>query len=153
MWKNGTRLRFDENGSQSWKQPYYHYSHRYRRHVFKCFGIEITDKDITSLRIALKNDLCPNEANTQEGRFDMIVLFHYPFQIVRSLHGQYRYYRKNNLAFKLIFKIKDVEVIERRNKRSLKCIQMWQDYDNIIFEKRMRSEAVSYTHLTLPTKA
>ena len=142
---NGKTL-VDIGENTGWKDPYYHYSHLNtfdpdHQLVLKCFGVEITDKNITSLELIISRDIFPYQIT--EDTLELMILFHYPNQVLRASNSamfQFPILRASNgFNFKMTFHLKGMDVIERRNKKHRKCIEDWRNYDNIIFEEHMKS--------------
>lgn len=146
-WKNGTAIFITAYGMSyysnvGWKLPYYHYSHvnEYAGYsiLLKCFGIEITDKNLTYLGVTFKKGILQLD---QALKFmGQMVLFHYPNQALRSSNNFKPLTLLNEKSnFSLTFHLKTIEVVERRNKNNHKCIEDWKNYDNIIFEEHIKS--------------
>ena len=138
-YRNGTHIR-GATQNISWKNPYHTYSWESWGRFVKCFGIEITDKELYHLAIYLDRRLFSNRIRPQSNGF--VVLFHYPNQILSSLHTVMRQWalRDSKSDYWMEFDVKNVDVIVRRYKRNQKnCIENWRDYDRIILEDHIES--------------
>ena len=134
-YRNGTHIRGTRKNI-SWKDPYHTYSWNSWGRFVKCFGIEITDKELYHLAIYLKRSLFTNGIRPQSNGF--VVLFHYPGQILSSLRQWTT--RDNTSNYWTEFDVKNVDVIARRHKRRLKnCIEDWKNYDSIMMNNHFRS--------------
>ena len=136
---NGSNM-FEFGSNITWKHPYPPYTWvNWGRFIVKCFGLEITNKNISQLTTVIKRDIFPNGIRPQTGGF--VVLFHYPNQVWSSLHSIMRQWvRRDNITnYWMDFNIKGIEVTAHRYKpRYHNCIQHWKNYDNIVLEEHIK---------------
>ena len=78
--RNGTRIDTLEN--IAWKPLYYTFTWISWDRLVKCFGLEITNKDVYYIRLFVKREIFPNMTRNSNGGF--AVLFHYPNQFSAS---------------------------------------------------------------------
>ena len=138
-YRNGTHIRGSRDNI-SWKEPYHTYSWNNWGRFVKCFGIEMTDKDLYHLAIYINRSIFADGLRPQSNGF--IVLFHYPNQILSSLHTVMRQWkiRDNNTNYWMEFDVKNVDVIVRRYKKRLdNCIEDWKNYDNIVLMRHLEN--------------
>ena len=123
-----------------------------RTEIRKCFGFEIPyveKKQVLNFVIYIHNDFYPkgfrtpltkfNESNPDSG--GLLVYFHYPGQFETSYYtsiGVKNGKDNQSQPYTMKFTLKDVSVINRRNKPNDECIEDWQNYDQIIWEDIMK---------------
>jgi hypothetical protein len=132
---NGTSMRHSY-----WKTPYISYTWKSWKEIVKCFGLEITDKNVFGMEIGLKRDIFPNRIRPQIGGF--VVLFHYPNQILNSIGTVTREWKKKNKKdnYWMSFYVTAMNAIQYRFKsRNNNCFQNWKEYDISILEKHIKS--------------
>ena len=123
-----------------WKQPYVTYTWNSWGHIVKCFGIEILDIAVYSLKLYIKRDIFHNRIRPQNGGF--AVLLHYPNQVLSSIQTVRRQWQERNGSqnYVMDFYLTNLAVALYRYKpRQKNCIQNWKEYDNVLLEDRIKS--------------
>ena len=114
----------------------------FRSSYRKCFTIispEIGQKNLDYFGVYIKNDIFPNGKRTKGSNFYAYV--HYPGQRFISYHTiKWLWDVKRNETEKYVmyFQIKNVDVIQRRNKPFEPCLENWKDHDNYIMTEMMK---------------
>ena len=70
-----------------------------------------------------------------------MTILHYPNQMLYSTHTlkyAWQQKRQKNESYVMRFKIKGVEIVRRRQKRSQPCNENWEDYDNEIINNHIQ---------------
>ena len=136
---NGSSI-LDTNSNVAWKHPYPTYTWLSFQHIVKCFGLEITNKNVYFLRLYMKRDVFPDRIRPQSGGF--AVLFHYPNQLTASIHSVMRHWtpRDNMSNYLMSFNIKGMEAAVNRYKyRYNNCVQDWKNYDDVVLKEHLMS--------------
>ena len=136
-YRNGT---FIDNtiDNIAWKPLYYTLSWNSWGVLVKCFGLEITDKNVYDVRLFMKREIFPENVRNADGGF--AVLFHYPNQILASLPTIKRQWIKRDSATNhyMGFDLKSADVnVQRYKKSQQNCIPDWKNYDNITLERHL----------------
>ena len=124
--------------ANGFKPPYVSYSGFVYTIFAKCFAIHITDTDITSFTVTLRNDVFPNNIRPQQSGIFRIHP-HYPNQFLQShafSRGSWPK-RENNKTFYMNFRLQGMEVVMRRHKHGDNCIENWKKYDQIVLKKHL----------------
>ena len=139
-YNNGSEV-WDTTSDISWKKPYHTASwNSWGSDIVKCFGLEITDKNVFHLGIRIKRDIFPGRIRQHDRGF--AVLLHYPNQILVSISTVMRQWTKRDRRtnYWMDFNVKGMKVsLNRFKPRSDNCIQEWENYDNISFEDHIKS--------------
>ena len=136
-YRNGTFIGYTIEDI-AWKPLYYTLTWNSWGVFVKCFGLEITDKDVYDIRLYMKREVFPDKIRNANGGF--AVLFHYPNQILASLQTVKRQWikRDDRTNHYMSFGLKRVDVNVQRYKRSQQnCIPDWKNYDNITLERHL----------------
>ena len=136
--RNSTFVDTQEN--IAWKPLYYTFSWNSWGMFLKCFGLEITDKNLYHVRIFINREIFKNNVNYLAG--GLATLFHYPNQIMSSLQTVKRQWLvwDNSTNHFLSFNIKGMEAdISRYKEDKHNCIEDWKNYDNITMENHMKT--------------
>ena len=144
QFRNGTY--FSETLTNvAWKPPYYTTTWlSWGRRIVKCFGLEVTDKDVFFVRFYVKREIFPNMTRKNNGGF--AVLFHYPNQFLASFKTVRRQWpkRDGNKNHYLTFNLKGMNVnVQRYKKTRRNCIANWRNYDNITLANHLRKVGCS----------
>ena len=135
--RNGTMLETHEN--VAWKPLYYTFTWISWDRIVKCFGLEITNKDVYYIRLFVKREIFPNLIRNSDGGF--AVLFHYPNQLSASFKTVKRQWMERDASTNhyMSFNLKGMDVeIQRHKKRRRNCVKNWKNYDNIITRSHLR---------------
>ena len=106
--------------------------------VKKCFGVEITDPEVTDVIINMKRNIFPNNIRSSDGGF--VSRFHYPGQIVKSDRTDKREWEKrdDSTNFNMLFSLNGMGAnIHRYKSRYDNCVQNWTGYDNIMIQNHI----------------
>ena len=135
--------------------PYYI---SFRSGLAKCFSFDIPfidDTVIWSLFIKIKASIFPNGVRPRKIYFDgtdateggFTVSFHYPRQRYRSnFNNKYHWpipkntigqIRKEIVGYDMQFRIRNIEVLNHRNKREKPCNSDWSNDDPILVQKML----------------
>ena len=105
----------------------------FQERFYQCYGMDIPhEKDIQIYSILLRNKVFLS--NYTPKNYDFLTFLHYPNQLLRSV-GSMKYKweeRTPHASIDISFRIKDIEVIRRRNKRHLPCNEDWNNHDDSI---------------------
>ena len=123
----------------AWKPPYYTTTWDSWGRIVKCFGLEITEKEVYYVRLFVKREIFPNMTRNSNGGF--AVLFHYPNQVLASIKTVRRQWMKRDAStnFYMSFNLKGMGVhIQRHRKNRHNCVENWKNYDSIIMANHLR---------------
>ena len=135
--RNGSSVK-DTLASLAWKPLYYTVTWNSWNRLVKCFGLEITDKEVYYVRVFMNRDVFQDRIRNSNGGF--AVLYHYPNQVLSSIQTVKRQWikRGNNTNFYMSFNLKGMDVnIHRYKKDQGNCISSWKNYDNITLERHL----------------
>ena len=124
----------------SWKKPYPTITFNQWGKLFKCFGLEITDKNVNGVWIFLDRSIFPNRTRPEVGGF--ATLLHYPNQTSLSLSTLMWEWKQRgvNSNYWITLDIKAMEVVKNRYKSKLdNCVENWKNYDDIVQNKRINT--------------
>ena len=136
--RNGTS--FDGTRKHiAWKPPYYTTTWISWGRIVKCFGLEVTDREVYYVRLFVNREIFPNMTRNSNGGF--AVLFHYPNQVLASIKTVRRQWMKRDASTNhyMSFNLKGVGVhIQRHRKNRRNCVKNWKNYDSIIMTTHLR---------------
>jgi len=139
-YNNGSEV-WDTTSNISWKKPYHTASwNSWGSDIVKCFGLEITDKNVFNLGIIIKRDIFPGRIRQHDRGF--AVLLHYPNQILVSISTVLRQWTRRNRStnYWMDFNVKGMEVsVNRFKPRSGNCIPQWNNFDEMSLEDHIKS--------------
>ena len=140
-WKNGSYKSYKaENYPHQTFYPTYAGFGFYQERFYQCFGMNVPhEKSIQIFAVLLRNTAFLNTYTPKT--YDFLTFLHYPNQILRSV-GSMKYKwkeRSPNASIDISFRVKDMEIIHRRNKGHAPCNEKWDDHDNKIRENHMRN--------------
>ena len=122
-----------------WEKLYYTLSSHNFDLWSKCFGLEITNKDVYYVTVFVKREIFPGRIRGNDGSF--AVRFHYPNQVLASMQTLKRQWPKINDSstnYYMSFNLKGLDVNENRyKKRQNNFILNWKNYDNITSENHL----------------
>lgn len=155
MWKNGTISSYQPPNSSLFNNSLIGVSYRHiistnslfqkvpqetftgfaHLYFLKCVGLEINPKytsDIIAVRMVYKQTLFPNSTRPEKCGFS--VFFHLKQQSRLSMQTfKYNWpFRNRKTNYRMAFKIKSFELLQRRNKRTQPCIKDWKHYDTLL---------------------
>ena len=122
----------------AWKELYHTLTWQSWGILVKCFGLEITDKEVNYVRVYMKRQIFPGGFRESDGGF--AVLFHYPNQVFASMQTVKRQWTKrdNVTNFSMSFNLKGLDVnIQRYKKNRNNCVLNWKNYDNITLQNHL----------------
>ena len=129
MWKNGSDTTYKPS-EYPWRTPYVSYAGFWSENFYKCFAVQIPDKDIREISIKLPNKIFPNA--TRPTHWGFLVLFHYPNQLLLpSVAMKYIWppqTKRNDYSMR--FYAQNLEIFRRRKN----CHDNWTNYDNDLIE-------------------
>ena len=115
--------------------------------VLKCFSFhqilgldyEFNDKEkinLDEVMIGINNSIFPNNVRPSSGQF--LVMFHYPFQLIRSIYTTFYNWpsRDNATYYSMQFNIQAVEKLKRRTGWNRHCYE-WRYFDSRTMEDVM----------------
>ena len=135
--RNGSYVQ-DTLANLAWKPLYYTLTWNSWGRLVKCFGLEITDKDVYFVRVFMNRDVFTDRIRNSNGGF--AVLFHYPNQVLSSAQTVKRQWivRDNITNHYMSFNLKGMDVnLQRYKKDEGNCIPDWKNYDNITLERHL----------------
>ena len=137
-WRNGTSKLFTmlQEPRELFRSSY---SGFWLSSFYNCYSLQIPgDKAIMVLQVELKTTIFP--LGVRDRNYSTLTLVHTQNQLLTA--GQTLKFmfpvRKANDSYAMRFKIKGVEMIKRRNKRSKRCHENWENYDSAILEEHAR---------------
>ena len=117
------------------------YSGYFHNLLLKCFGIEVQDKEIVYNRLNLGLNLFPNGNRPGLGQdMRLIAFFHRPNEFLAEprIRKAKWPHRSTNTSYRMKFIMTKVEVLERRNKRNLPCIDDRVNYDQQAYNDHVK---------------
>jgi hypothetical protein len=138
-YSNGSTVLIKSLRNSSGIALYYTYTWKYWGYIVKCFGLEITDRNIFRLAVHLKRNIFPGTIREPNG---FAVLFHYPNQFLNSINTLTRDWKKRNRKdnYYITISVMGMNAIQHRYKsRHNNCFQNWKDYDESILEEHIES--------------
>ena len=134
---NGTLLT-NVRSEVFFRYPYVTYNWISLGNVVKCFGFEITNSNVKTMRINLNRDIFPARIRPSDGGFAM--LLHYSNQVTWSYRTVRRIWPSHDKTsnFKLGMILKGMTVYVQRYKYRLNnCIWNWKQYDQITVQNHI----------------
>ena len=143
--RNGSRLYFHPDDNRS---RYYQPNANYKTHLgkvyslalfvgirfYNCYGLSIPqDRNINDFTFRVKNSIF--KSGFRRERYSLMTLLHYPNQIMYSTNSMkfaWPQDRHANDSYIMRFVVSKVEILRRRNKEKLPCIENWEEYDNLV---------------------
>ena len=137
-WRNSSHKTFSmsENPRDLFRTSF---SGFYGLRFYSCYSLQLPqDKDIMSVSVELKTDIYP--FGIRDRNYSTLTFLHSPNQFLTAGNTLKLMFplRKANDSYIMRFKIRGVEYIRRRNKRSYPCIENWKNYDSVILEEHAR---------------
>lgn len=129
MWRDGKNRTY-EPYQYKWTPPKVSYYGYWSGRFFKCFSIEIPEKNIKEVSIQLNNDIFPGKVRPTHWGF--LVLLHYPNQLLLpSTSKQYIWDpQPNQNTYELRIFAKNSEILWRRKE----CLKDWENYDGSVID-------------------
>ena len=110
----------------------------------KCFTIDAPFDDkwtnqnaLLSYTMVIKNDIFPDGERSRNGIFTYL---HYPGQRFTGIYSiKYDFASKQNKSqlYVMLYQVRNIGVISRRNKNNDPCIEDWREYDEQFMEQKM----------------
>ena len=104
-----------------------------------CYTLQVPqEKEIQSYAISLKSNIFKN--SIRPPNYDFMSLFHYPNQLLLSTKTvKYSWSERETYDnYELLFRVKGVEMLHRRNKKGQPCYLDWKNYDEALLENHVR---------------
>ena len=101
-----------------------------------CLAVEPLSSSVTNIRLRFNGSIFKNG---KRRNYELRVLLHYKRQIIRS-YPTTKYLwdpRDNVTAYRMEFRVQDVEVLHRYNGRHHLCIEDWRNYDKLALETHL----------------
>ena len=155
FWQNGSSETFTNlNLMPSYlKKPYLAYTGIQFGMFHKCYTIDIP-LDSLYIELNIRQQIFPKSIRPSAMGF--AVLVHYPYQLLMAYDSVKNDWpnrkMKSNTPYSMIFKVKVVEAIIRRNTRPKPCNENWRGDDMDIFEKLMSINKCKAPYHTWNTK-
>ena len=132
MWRNGSDNTYKPS-EYNWRAPYVSYRGFWGENFYKCFSIEIPDKDIQEASVLLSNKIFPQAIRPTHWGF--LLLFHYPNQLLLpSVATEYAWpTQPNQNDYEMRFYVENLEIFRRRKN----CHFNWRNYDNELIDYHM----------------
>ena len=140
FWQNRTSETFTNlNLMPSYlKKPYLAYTGIQFGIINKCYTIDIPSKSLFVL-LSIRQQIFPKRIRPNAMGFTVLV--HYPYQFLMAYDSAKNDWpnrkKKSKTSYLMLFKVKMIEAIIRRNTRSKPCNENWRGDDMDVFEKRM----------------
>ena len=129
LWRNGSDKTYKPS-EYKWRHPYVSYRGFWVVNFYKCFSIEIPDKDIMEVSVLLSNEIFSQSIRPTHWGF--LALFHYPNQLLLpSVARKYIWPTQTNQNdYEMRFYAENLEIFRRRKN----CDFNWTNYDNEVIE-------------------
>ena len=138
-WKNGSYKSYTaENYGKKTFYPTYSGFGFFQERFYQCFGMNIPhEKNVQIFSVLLRNEVFLNTYTPKI--YEFLTFLHYPNQILRSVGSmKYKWDEKlPNASLDISFRVKDMEVIHRRNKDQVPCNENWDSHDDHIVENHV----------------
>ena len=133
----GDLMRY-RNGSQkenTLSVPKVTYSGSIGRPFIKCFGLNSQIANLDFNLFSFNTSMFPNGVRPSKTGA-LFVYFHLPNQLVLAgSYGKFTWLKRNaTKEYVMYFKIQEVEILRRRNKRNDPCLPDTKSYDQMIFD-------------------
>ena len=109
----------------------------YRSYIGKCFTIDAPNMLLRKTYIVVSNNIFPNGVRHPR---DLRISLHYPGQYFTNYYtGKRKWDVRDNKSksYKMTFNVKNVNVIDHRNKNQKPCIEDWKRYDEYVMNVMM----------------
>ena len=115
------------------------YSGFWKENFYKCFVIEVVNKDVQTYSILINNKIF--HQRIRPTYYDFFTLIHYPNQLLRSLPTmKYSWKsRKTQDDYEMRFAVHGTETLKRRHKGPEGCNQNWKFYDDDVMDQHLKS--------------
>ena len=107
------------------------------RYLTDCLTVEPLSNEVRNIRLRLNGSIFKNGKRPIYSKFR--VFLHYPHQIIRS-YSTVKYLwdaRDNETAYRMSFRVHDVEVLHRYSGGRHVCVDDWSNYDNIVLDTHL----------------
>ena len=113
------------------------YSGSIGRPFIKCFGLNSQIANLEFALFSFNTSMFPNGVRPSK-RGALFVYFHLPNQLVLAgSYGKFTWPKRNTTKeYVMYFKMQQVEILRRRNKRNDPCLPDTKSYDQMIFDDR-----------------
>lgn len=107
----------------------------------KCFTIDTPNPEddyLLHYRISIDGEIFPEGKRSQTNRIKTYL--HYPgqrFIAFNTLKANFASKQNTNNYYTMFFKVRNIDVITRRNKIHEACVEDWKNYDNKLLEFRI----------------
>ena len=142
-WENSTAVTFFDVHSMKppYKKPYLSFVGFNFDILLKCYTAEIP-VNVSNLLIKIRTDIFPN--GLRQNFIGYSFMMHYPNQLLNSIDAMKNDWpnrqNKPNDSYFMLFKVRAVEVMVRRNTRNKRCNENWKNDDFEAF-KQLLSES------------
>ena len=139
-WNNGSFLTYTSENDTVNKGTYTTYNGFLHGKFVKCFASKLNNQykgyfhwfQILYIQNNFLNGLTSSSGN------GLFVVLHYPKQFLLSTKNV-KFFSKtranSRVSFIMSFYLKDMEILNRRNKRKEQCILEWECYDDLVLER------------------
>ena len=111
------------------------------KRFYNCYGLSIPhDKNIQFFIFRVNSSIFPSGFRAQ--KYSLMTLIHYPNQMLYSsntIKYAWPQDRQKQESYIMRFKLSKVEVLRRRNKERLPCIENWEGYDDLVINNHINS--------------
>ena len=141
---NNFQYRFyDPHKDGNWNPVQYETKIGYVSMIYDCLSFNIPYEKGESIRefsVLLNTSLFPSRNRPQDS-WEFCIYYHYPYQSLRSTLKKCNWmpFDKQHENHLSLYRIKKIEILRERNKRSKKCIENWNNDDEYILS-RMSNE-------------
>ena len=138
-WKDGSYKSYPaKNHTDKLFEPTYSGFGFFQERFYQCYGIEIPhEKNIQIFSVLLRNEVFLRTKTTKN--YEFMTFLHYPNQLLRSVGSmKYKWEAKSpNASIDISFRVKDMEILHRRNKFNMPCNENWENHDKMIIENHL----------------
>ena len=152
VYRNGSSITLSVNPQKSNMMSSFFTGFFFQNTFFNCYTIKVPDdKEVSGFFLEIRNYMYPN--GIRKKNLGLLTLVHYQNQLLTSSKSlSYQYPRREpNASYGMNFRVRGVEMIKRRNKRSYPCYEKWDDHDSMIVRKFVESTGCKPPYITLNT--
>ena len=137
---DGTFLGYD-NYSMNWR---YYTSfiglQSYKRYLTYCIAVEPLSRNVSTIKLYLNQTIFENGLRPHSSH-KLRVYMHYPGQIFRSYSTAKTAWKKlnNDTRYHMKFRVQQVQVLHRYQKRNNRCLEDWKNYDKFVLDLQLKA--------------
>ena len=152
VYRNGSSITLSVNPQKSNMMSSFFTGFFFQNTFFNCYTLKVPDdEEISIFSLEILNYMYPNGIRNKD--LGLLILVHYQNQLLISSKSLSYYFpqREPNASYAMRFRVRGVELIKRRNKRSYPCYEEWDEHDSMIGGKFVESFGCRPPYFTLIT--